>query len=243
MAINLIAVTIRHERRVRLSFDATLAAGAFSASLYSVENADGRGANPTVQKAFIVSSSPNVVELQLDTDLVQGARYSFTAAAVPGVDATTSPTQTVVGTMGGEPSPAATGARGPASGLERVLYGEDLVWTGADWAETPDGDLAEDGGLRVAILDLQRALTANGLPWDPAYGLQARGEVDGAPEAMTTLRGRAVALLRRDDRVRDVEAAVDLSDPSAPVLDVRPTLIGARGASTEPLSAPLATSR
>ncbi|WP_438029030.1 hypothetical protein [Sorangium sp. So ce233] len=244
MAINLIAVTIRHERRVRLSFDATLAGTAFSStSFYGVESADGQAASPGVQKAFIVSSSPNVVELQLDTDLVQGARYSFTAAAVPAVDATTSPAQTVVATMGREPAPAAVGTRGPVTELERSLYGEDLVWTGADWAETPDGDLAEHGGMPVALADLRRAMTANGLPWDPAFGLRARGEVDGAPEAMTALRGRAVALMRRDDRIRDADAVVDLSDPSAPVLEVRPVFIGAVGAPAEPLRAPLTTSR
>lgn len=243
MAINLVSATIRHERRVRLSFDASLGAGAFtSVAYYAVENDDGGAASPGVQKALIVSSSPSTVELQLDTDLVQGARYTFTAAGVPAVDLSTSPEQTVVATMGREPAQSAIGTRGPVTDLERTLYGEDVSWTGADWAETPDGDLAEEGGLRVAVLDIQRALTANGLPWDPSFGLQARQEVDGAPQAMTALRGRAVALLRRDDRIRDVEATVDLRDPTAPVLEVRPTFVGARGGTAGTVRAPLTSS-
>lgn len=236
MAIDLLAVTIKHERRVRLVFDASLAGAAFSSTaFYAITELDGLAANPGVVKALIVTSSPQVVELQLDTDLVQGARYSFSAVGVPALDASTTPDPSVAtATVGTERAAAAIGAPGPLTDLERTLYGVDLVLDG-DFGETPDGDLDTVGGLRCATLDLQRAAESNGLPWDPTHGLHARGAVDGLPQGLQALRGRAIALMRRDDRISAADASVVLSDPEAPTLLLRPTFIGARGTPQAPV--------
>jgi hypothetical protein len=239
MAINLTAIVVRHERRVRLVFDASLAMSAFtSTSYYSALNLDGGAASPTIAKALVVTSSPNVVELQLGLDLVQGGKYSFTASGVPAVDLSTSPTQTVTATVGTEPTPAALGTHGGISNLERELYGVDLLVMD-DFIEGPDGDLATVAGLRCATLDLQEAMLADGLPWDPAYGLHARQEVDGAPGALVTLRGRAIEIMRRDDRILSADAEVDTTDPEGPVLTVKPTWIGALGTPQQPVRVPL----
>lgn len=242
--VALLAVTIKHERRARLVFDSPLAGAAYtSTAFYAVTELDGLAANPGVVKALVVTSSPQVVELQLDTDLVQGARYSFSAVGVPALDASTTPDPSAVtATVGREPAAAALGAIGPVTDLELTLFGEDLVLDG-DFGETPDGDLDTVGGLRCATLDLQRAAESNGLPWDPSHGLHAREQVDGHPQGLQALRGRAVEMMLRDDRVVSASAEVDFSDTEAPTLILRPTWIGARGAQQTPVRARFASER
>lgn len=244
MAISLLSVFVKHERRVRLLFSNSVAGGAFtSTSFYSVEELDGAAANPGVAKAIIVASSPQTVELQLDTDLVQGARYRFSAVGVPAIDSSVTPSPSdAYATVGREQSAAAIGAKAATTALERTLFGVGVARDG-DWLETPDGDLDIVGGIRAATLDLQRAVIADGLPWAPSYGFRARQEVDGAPASLLALRGRAIALMRSDDRIVAADAAVDLADPSAPTLELRPTWIGARGTPQAPVRVPFTSSR
>jgi hypothetical protein len=102
-----------------------------------------------------------------------------------------------------------------------------LRWSGGDFAEAPDGDLAVTVGAECVDIDLnRRMLEENGLPWDPSFGLKARGWIDGSSAALPGLRGRAIAQLLADDRVAKADAKIDLSNPEEPILEVTPTLIG-----------------
>jgi len=92
MAIALVSLSIKHERRIRAVFSNTLAAGAFTdPSLYVLTCTNSAGADPGVQKAVAILSSPNVVELQLDLDLVGGGVYRLQADGVPAVDLSVTP--------------------------------------------------------------------------------------------------------------------------------------------------------
>src|SRR5262245_28735780 len=113
MSVAFNAVVIRHERRIRLVFTNTLDMSAFtSVSYYSVTSIDGSAASPSVVRAFAVGNSPNVVELQLSLDLVQGAAYRVSAVSVLAIDATTTPNPSnVTVRMAREQTGAAIGAR------------------------------------------------------------------------------------------------------------------------------------
>lgn len=228
MTIALNTIILRHERRVRLVFTLALGAGAFtSTSFYTVTSVDGATTPPTVVKALGVTDSPNVVELQLGSDLVQGAAYSFSAVAVPGVDASTTPDPSAVeARMPREPGPAAPGTRQQGSALEEVLYGRDLRWSGSDFAEAPGGDLDTTAGIEVVETDLSRRMLSDGLPWDQDFGLHGREYVDAPSPSLVELRGRAVAQLRQDDRVLSATVSVDVSNPAEPVLEAMPVLVG-----------------
>jgi hypothetical protein len=228
MTIALNSVVIRHERRARLIFTAALASGAFtSTSFYTVTSVDGAATPPGVAKALAISDSPNVVELQMDADLVQGAAYSFSAVGVPAVDASVTPDPSAhEARMPREQGQVALGARRKGSDLEEVLYGRDLRWTGSDFAEAPGGDLDDTAGLEVVETDLTSRLLSDGLPWDNDFGLKGREYVDAPAPSLVELRGRAVTQLRQDDRVIAATVTIDLSDPAEPVLEATPTLVG-----------------
>jgi hypothetical protein len=227
VTIALGSVTIRHERRVRLAFTDMLLASAFVPALYTVTSVDGLATAPTVMKALAVGNSPNVVELQLGGDLVQGALYQFSAPGVPGVSGVTPSPSLELARWGLQRATAAATNSGPVAELEATLFGLDLAWTGSDFAETTGGDLATASGLAVVQTDLTNRLLANGLPWDATYGLQAREQVDGAPNALGSLQGRAVAQLLQDNRVASATATVDISDPSTPTILATAQLVGA----------------
>lgn len=230
MAITFATVTIRHERRVRLGFTNTLDAAAFtSTAYYTVINQDAGGVSPDVVKAIAVANSPNFVELQLSVDLVQGSLYRFSAVGVPATDLSTTPDPSDVDVrVPREREPVALGTGSVVSQLEEALFGRDIRWNGEDFAETPGGDLATWTGAPLVENDLARRLTASGLPWDPTYGLGAREFVDGNPNALLPLRGKAIAQMRQDNRVAKADAAIDLSNPAEPLIEARPTLIGSQ---------------
>lgn len=227
MSITLAAVQFRHERRVRLVFTDTVGSGGFVATLYTVTSLDGDAASPVVQKALAVTSSPNVVELQLGSDLVGGALYRFSAPGVPAADSGSTPDPSDADARFGRERPVRPPiGTSPVQDLEELLYGRDLAWNGSDFAEATSGDLETASGLAVVETDLTARMLANGLPWDPAFGLKAREEVDGSPAALQGLRGRAVQQLLEDDRVASADAVVDVSVPLEPTLEMRPTLVG-----------------
>jgi len=234
VTIALNTITIRHERRIRLGFTVTLAAGAFGAAgvpLYAVTSLDGLGASPTVKKALVIADSPNFVELQLGADLVQGALYSISAVGVPGTGGsgvTPDPSALTFRVATEQDPRAALGAtRDALSAFEVQLYGLDLAFEGGDFAEGPDGDLATTGGVALVEQDLTSRLLGMGLPWDAAYGARLRDFVDGAPGALTPARARVIRELRQDDRVAKADATVDLRDPANPTITALPTLVGA----------------
>src|SRR5262245_49136099 len=135
MAIDLLSCFIKHERRVRLLFSVDLAAGAFtSIAPYAVQNIDGRATSPSVVAVFAVAHAPNVVEIQLGSDLTPGAAYHFAAVGVPGVDGSlTLATSSTDGTFG-EPTVTPDAGQG-VSALAALLYGKDLRWSGSDFIE------------------------------------------------------------------------------------------------------------
>lgn len=227
MTVALVSAQIRHERRVRLFFDVALAAGAFtSLSFYSVASVDGKATPPNVIKAFAVAGSPTVVELALDGDLVQGAAYSFSAVGVPALDLSVTPNPSAaVAQLPLEVRPAALRTRGSPSDLERTIFGVDLLFD-ADFAVDPSGDLSTQGGAPVLRRDLAARLLSDGLPWDATFGLRPRQYVDGAANAVFALRGKAKDQVLLDDRVRDCQTSVDVSDPTAPVITVAPVPVG-----------------
>lgn len=234
MTIALNSITVRHERRIRLGFTATLAAGAFGAAgtpLYVVTSLDGLGTDPGVKKALVIADSPDFVELQLGADLVQGGLYSVSAVGVPGTGGAgvTPAPSTLTFRIGAEQDPRAPmgGSQASLSTFEVQLYGIDLAFADGDFTEGPDGDLATIGGVALVELDLTNRLLGNGLPWDAAFGPHLREYVDGTPGSLTPVRARVIRELRQDDRVATADASVDLRDPAAPSITALPTLVGA----------------
>lgn len=211
MAIALVAVTLKHSYRIRLSFSEALAAGAFTTlSYYGCTNTDGGGIDPGVEAAFVVPNSPNVVELQFGNPLVGGALYSITAVGVPGVDATTTPPGTGdTFSLGRDPVPANVEA--PVSDLDALVYGIDLVHDGSDMVETSAGDLATVTGLANASQAIWRRETGHPLLWDPDYSPKLRSYVDGSAGALAAARGEILRQAQLDDRVdtADVKLTFD----------------------------------
>jgi hypothetical protein len=228
MSISLVTAIVRHERRLRLVFTNSLAAAAFTTlSYYTVTSVDGAAASPAVVAVYSVTNSPNVVELHLGADLVQGALYVASAVGVPATDISTTPNPSEAHFRPGvERTEADLGTPAQVSDLERQLYGEDLVHDGRDFVETADGDLASSSGAPVVKADLRRALEASGLPWDPGYGLHGREYVDGPAVHLGRVPARAVEVMLRDDRVESATADVVLESPERTFVKVRPVLVG-----------------
>lgn len=224
MAISLLSIQIKHERRLRLTFTDTLAAGAFGSSptLYTVTTQDSLGSSPTVTESILIASDPRSLELALGDDLVPGGLYLVTAIGVPSIagpvtDSTSqqliqfSLTQT---TLNAEPA---------VNEQDLALYGEDMIWNGLDYQETRQGDLDLVVGVPNALGALQRRCEASGLPWDATYGPNAESFVNSADAG--PLRGAIVQQLLRDDRVKS--ATVDTKKITDGIVFVaKPTLIG-----------------
>lgn len=226
MSIALITARVRHERRLRLEFSNTLAAGAFTTLSWYTITSDGTAADPPVVAAYSVTSASHAVELHLGSALVQGVLYTVSAVGVPAADlsSTADPSETKfrVGVERGNNDIQATPK---ASDLERRLYGMDLVHDGTDWIEGPDGDLATAEGKPVVKGDILRGVVANGLPWDERYGMRARQYVDAPSPMLAQLPAIAEAYVQRDDRVESVTADVVMRG-DLPVVRFRPHLIG-----------------
>lgn len=229
MAIDLNSVEIRHERRIRLFFSNTVDSAAFaSVAFYSVECLDGLGTSPNVAAALAVLSSPNVVELQLDTDLADGGLYEVQANGVPASDLSVTATPSALQGRKGAPTRSEATTRG-ATDLDVLLYGRDILWQGADFVEDPSGDLAEVAGAPNVRSALVRRLTSEGLPWAPQHGLQGRQAIDGSIADANALQGRAVAQCLADDRVARATVQIAEDDDTGDVtLSIAPELIGAR---------------
>lgn len=210
MAIALNNVQIRHERRVRLIFSTTLAAGAFtSVAFYTVTSVSGEATSPTVIAALTVTGSPEVVELQMGADLVRGQRYTFSAVAVPAADLSTTPDPSEVVAYYGEILPSPGLQSGGVSELDELLYGRDILFDGGDFVEDGQGDLLTISGVVSLEAALRRCATSNGLPWASEYGVHADEFVDVPIEGLLPLRGRAESAMRADDRVARVRVTIE----------------------------------
>lgn len=211
---------------MRLVFTNTLASGAFGApapSYYTVTSADGKGIDSPVRAAFIVSGSPNVVELALEYALVEGALYNVSAEGTPALDTSTVPAGQFPFLFGKKPDTQAN-VEPIRQDLERLLYNIDLIFDGSDYEETPNGDLARVSGPPNVSKALWNAAVSNGLPWDPQFGGHAREYVDSPSAATGTLKGSVSAQILRDPRVKALRSSVATDDEKT-TLTLKPTLI------------------
>jgi hypothetical protein len=238
MAIELAAILVRSNRRVRLVFSNVLAAGAFDAAKYAITNLDGKGPNEVVQEALIVPDSSNTVELNLKFDLAPSSLYRLAATAVPAQDASTV-TTTQDFRIAGDPLPASPTVS--IDDIDALTLGADLLWDGDDMVEDADGDLARVSGAQNAESALTRRMESDGIPWDPDYGLHPREYVDGPPGALPTLVSQASRQAKLDDRVKSVTVAVEpavAGEEETAILSITPTFIGNRTVPT-PIKLPI----
>jgi hypothetical protein len=243
MTIELTGIVVKHERRLRLVFSSALAAGAFGTpapAAYVVDNEDGRGPSPGVAAAIIVASATANVELALDTDLVRGALYRITAIGIVGTDASSSTSASDQLFRFGE-EPRLFNVEPKVLDADLLLYGRDCVWTGTDYLETAEGDLATVGGIVNVKGALRRRLVGSPLPWAPGYSPRARQFVDAPISSIGGLRGSLQAQAMLDDRVKSVVVRLVLDDttPDESYFEVTPTFIGATTTGTDAVDVPI----
>lgn len=226
MAINLLAIEIRNERRIRVLFTNTLAGGAFgiAPTLYVITSEDGRGVSPSVSAALVVPGTANGVELALGNDLVKGALYKLRADGVPAVDLSVTPVNSTQLFKISEPT-TVPNEEANSDAWDLVLYGRDIVWTGSDFLETANGDLATETGIPVVRKAILKRCTSAGLPWDGSYGAKPDEYVDAVQGAMPSLRGVLLTQLAKDDRLKAVRVDLTTEDDQS-FFVITPTLIG-----------------
>jgi hypothetical protein len=197
---------------VRLLFDTPPSAGALSTpSLYAV-TAPGAAPVPVVG-LVLIAGQPQNLDLVLGADLQPGIVYTVAADGSGSA---------VV--MLGVPS-AQPDVELADPDIDALLYGIDLVWTGTDYAEGADGDLATVSGVANVEAALGRRFTSDGLPWDDTYGAKPRAYVDGAPAAASALKGALVRQAQLDDRVETATASLTIDGTDA-TFEVDVELIG-----------------
>lgn len=236
MAISLLGVEVRSERRIRLTFSNNLAGGAFATpgpSYYTVTSVAADATSPTVNAALIVPGAGMTVELALSGDLVRGSLYTLSAVGVPAVDASVTPAGTTTQFVFGARSVAENDVEPLVRDRENALYGIDLIWNGSDFEEAPNGDLARVEGRAAVTKGLWRSIESSGLPWDPSWGVDAREWVDSPVPAGNNLTGVLAGQIKRDPRVASVSTEITFDNDKAYIL-ITPTLIG--GVKVEPVS-------
>jgi len=227
-AIAFISVVARSRRRIRLAFSEALASAAFTTlSFYEVGSVDASGVAPAAVAAFVVPGAPNVVELALDADLVEGANYVASAVGVPDSDDDVTPAGSVLPFRIGVVRPRPVAASPNEDALD-ATFGVDLFWNGSDIAEDAQGDLATVSGRENARSAISRRLASEGLPWDAAYGAKPREYVDGSSLTAHQLRGALASQAVEDDRVKRAAARVlprDDNNPEQTTIEVSIDLI------------------
>lgn len=224
----------RSPTRIRLLFSAALGSGAFTPAKYVVTNQDAKGVDPAVSAALVVGDTPEAVELVLHNDLVSDALYQVAALSIPYASGPPDPPeQDFAFRTPGAPSAAPS----PTVAVDDVLaliYGADIVWSGQDFVETSEGDLARLSGPENARLAGERRITSDGLKWDPTYGAKPRQYVDGTPGAVGDLRGAIERQLLLDDRYKRAKATFVPQDDTATVaIEVQSVLVGDVGVTVQ----------
>lgn len=217
MAIELTTITPKTPQRLRLAFSNSLAGGAFGAApvFYTLTPNTALGSPTLVRAALVIIGQPSVVELALSDELQPGASYIVTAIGVPAIDASVS---TVASTQQFTFAAAVNShilqVEARTDDGEVLLYGRDLIWTGSDFQETSNGDLARVSGANNAVAAVERRLFSDGLPWNSAYGAKPRQYVDAVPGVMGNLRTSLLGQAYADDRVKKVSVtyAFDTND-------------------------------
>jgi len=229
--MELVSLTVKHERRVRLYFDEQLAIAAFSMlSSYVFTSTDSFGLAPVVQSLYIVPSANNVIEVVFSDDLIEGGNYQVTAIGIPAVSANVSTNLSTLQFRVGANQQLID--REPATtNNELALYGRDITWNGIDYVETATGDLARVSGLMNVDNALHnRMFEEVGLPWDKEYGLKARRYVDGPTGSTRTLQSDIQSELLKDDRVTAVTCEINDDDDTDVTFNTTATLLGDRQA-------------
>lgn len=212
--MELVSLIIRSPTRLRLLFNAPVDSSAFSDSIsigegtIEITSLDSGGVDPEIKSRLAVIGSPNSMELVLRDELSEGSAYVVALDSVPSSDSSTCsgaqnfrPGTKQATLMAVEPD---------APDLEKLLYNTDLVWTGLDFLETPDGDLATVSGRANVKGALLRRLVSEGLLWNFNYGVKPREQVDGPTAATPFLRGLIMRQMLEDNRVSSVSVALVL---------------------------------
>ena len=228
MSIFLQNVFLKHERRVRLIFSNSLAAGAFSTlSFYTFAVINGRGTAPNPVAAYPVIGNLTSVELVLDNDLAPGGVYSISAIGVPALDASTTDGTNITQFSFPINFNVVPNVDTSTQDYGALLFGTDLVFNGTDFQVDQNGDLSTISGTPNAEGAITRRLLSNGLIWDPTYGAKARQYVDGVALGATSLRGALIQQSKADDRVKTATATLLSSDdPTNATFEVDVTLVG-----------------
>lgn len=224
--LDILEVRATQPRRLRVYFSSPLATSAYNAALYSLICQDDSGTDPPVRAVYAVSGTPQCVELVLGADLV-GAPYLLSAGNVMALNST--------GTPAGTTYPFTYGSVLTQSNVETLvddtevyLYKRDIVWSGEDFEEGADGDLAVVQGVQNAESAINRRLLGSPLPYNPYYSPNAREFVDGNNAAPLALRLRAQAL--RDPRVQAVRVEPTVDESGNVIFQITTTLVGNRQA-------------
>jgi hypothetical protein len=224
--VQLVSVIIRSTTRLRLQFSAIVDSTAFTGTgTITIVSQDGAGVSPSINQRIPVASVPQAIELALSDELVDGGLYLLTISSIPSTDLTTA-----TGTELFRPGVKFTtvDAEVETPDIEKALFGIDLVWTGSDYLETPDGDLASVSGKANVHDALIRRLISEGLTWDDNYGVKPRQSVDGPTAATPFLRGKIIRQMLADDRVSKASVRLELPENNVDEADyfVDITLIG-----------------
>lgn len=201
-----VSIVYRGTRRVRAIFSGALGSGAFTSTSYYAIAAAEEGASPiTVNAVFAIASSPETLEIAVDSDLTSGALYTVTFTALPlSVGTYTGSVQARVGLALND----LTNVEPTTQDLDLLLYERDLVYDGNDIAEDATGDLLTITGRANWIGALWRRFGSDGLPWDPSYGPEASQYVDAPKPYQVGLAGQLVAQARLDDRTKQATVVV-----------------------------------
>lgn len=240
--MNLVQCLPKHERRLRLLFDAQPASGAFGSSpttlgYYTITSQDNLSSAEAVSQAIAISDTANGIELALADDLAPGGLYQLQLNALPVAAGGTCSQSTL---FRFSVDPTVPNAESPPDDYAQLLYGIDIAYSGVDFVETADGDLLTIEGLANVEAAVRRRALGNPLPWQPSYGAKTRQFVDSAPGAMPTLKAQLVSNLLLDDRVKAVQATLlfDPNDAFSAYFDLVVTLIGSETIGPVPVSVP-----
>lgn len=224
MTIALTHIIPRSERRVRLTFNSDLDSGAFDTSLYTVVSQDSLGASPSVVAVLPVAGTPSAVELVLSTDLVGGGLYWIYAEGVPAADLSVTPDGSFEPMRQGNDTRPRADVEPIVRNRELLLYGVDIVWDGTDFQRSATGDLNRVQGSATVAKNLNRGISANGLPYDPTWGAHAREYVDSPQGSVGTLKGSVETQVLRDPRVQTVKVTFEIVGTDT-ILHVVPKLV------------------
>lgn len=227
MALSVQSFILRSPTRLRILFSATLTSGGTDVGRYSVASVDGTGVTPTVLEALPVPGAGDGIELALSERLTDGALYALTIQSGVAAGPDVLPTTTLE-VLTSTPSPAPSDTITPRDILAE-LFGEDLRWTGDDWAETPEGDLDLNKGPDNAQAAILRRAESDGLLWDPNYGGKPRSFVDGPEGDLPRLVAGLEQQATLDDRVVSVEGTLlgpSNADPAVQLIELHFDLVG-----------------